>query len=160
MTCLLRQTVVLMINKKDISKREREFIYHQWHMSNQIYLQANNIRCMRNIVHVLGVNSREWSTVQISGNVCFNPTPSRFQRFIPIPIPAPRFSQFSFPFPPQSHRLFPFPPAASPILVSHRTCCCFMCIMKQIIINLTKKLKEWKSFGIRTTENQITSANV
>jgi len=63
----------------------------------------------------------------MSGNVYFNPSPSRSQLFIPILIPAPTFSEVSFPFPSQSHRLFPFPPAAIPILVSHRICCCFSC---------------------------------
>jgi len=32
-----------------------------------------------------------------------------------------------------------------------------MCTMKQIISKLTRTLKEWKSFGIKATENQITS---
>ena len=55
----------------------------------------------------------------------FNPTPSRYQWFIPISIP--RLSQVLFLFPSQSHQLFPFTPAVIPILVSHRTCCCFSC---------------------------------
>ena len=56
-------------------------------------------------------------TLEVSGNVFFNPIPYHSQRFIPIPIPNSRCNLVLFPFHSHSHWLFPYPPAPIPIRV-------------------------------------------
>ena len=91
-------------------------------------------------------------TVEMTGDVFFNPIPSRSQLF--IPIPAPRLNQVLFLFLSQSHRLFPFHPAANAIIItiSSHLLPFFMDFMKQ----MTSKITMNESLLVsKTTENQV-----